>query len=72
MKQFQNILVGVDLLQAERPGSASFSPPVEEAIKHALWLAEKTSAAITFFSAVEVPQDDRYPQQPDEAPLAHR
>lgn len=72
MSHFQNILVGVDLLQAEQAGSATFSPPVEEAIKHALWLAEKTSAAITFFSAVEVPQDDRYPQQPDEGPLAHR
>ena len=72
MLRFQNILVGVDLLQADQAGSATFSPPVEEAIKHGLWLAEKNSAAITFFSAVEVPQDDRYPQQPDEGSLAQR
>lgn len=72
MPRFQNILVGVDLLQADQAGSASFSPPVEEAIKHGLWLAEKTSASITFFAAVEVPQDDRYSQQPDEGPLAQR
>lgn len=72
MPYFQNILVGVDLLQSDQAGSATFSPPVEEAIKHGLWLAEKTSAAITFFSAVEVPQDDRYSQQPDEVSLAER
>ena len=72
MSEFQRILVGVDLLQADQAGSANFSPPVEEAIKQAQWLAEKTSAAITFFSAVEVPQDDRYSQQPDEGPMAQR
>ncbi len=72
MPRFQNILVGVDLLQADPTSSASFSPPVEEAIKYGLWLAEKSSAAITFFSAVEVPQDDRYSQQPDEGPLTER
>ncbi|MGH7193453.1 MAG: universal stress protein, partial [Candidatus Saccharimonadales bacterium] len=72
MPRFQNILVGVDLLQADQAGLANFSPPVEEAIKHGLWLAEKTSATITFFSAVEVPQDDRYAQQPDEESLARR
>lgn len=72
MSDFQKILVGIDLLQADQAGSAEFSPPVEEAIKQSLWLAEKTSAAVTFFSAVEVPQDDRYEQQPDEGPLARR
>lgn len=60
MSQFQNILVGIDLLQSDRIGSARFSPPVAEAIKQATWLAEKCSSRLTFFAAVEVPEDDLY------------
>lgn len=60
MSLFQNVLVGIDLLQADRAGSTSFSPPVEEAIKHGLWLAEKASASVTFFAAVDLPEDDLY------------
>ncbi|HVX12200.1 MAG TPA: universal stress protein [Pirellulales bacterium] len=60
MSQFRNVLVGIDLLQARDAGSTSFSPPVEEAIKHGLWLAERASASVTFFASVEVPEDDLY------------
>lgn len=60
MSQFQNVLVGIDLLQADSLGSTNFSPPVEEAIKHGLWLAEKASASVTFFAAVDMPADNLY------------
>lgn len=58
MAPLEKLLVGVDLLQAEGVGSTNFSPPVAEAIKHGLWLAEKSSASLTFFAAVDVPVDD--------------
>lgn len=60
MSHFKNILVGIDLLQSDQIGSARFSPPVAEAIKQATWLAEKCSARLTFFAAVEVPEDDLF------------
>jgi universal stress protein E len=60
MSQFKNILVGIDLLQSDQIGSAEFSPPVAEAIKQATWLAEKCSARLTFFAAVELPEDELY------------
>jgi universal stress protein E len=60
MSQFQNVLVGIDPLQAEGLSSTRFSPPVEEAIKHGLWLAEKAAASVTFFAAVEMPEDNLY------------
>jgi nucleotide-binding universal stress UspA family protein len=55
---FQNVLVGIDLFQLDGRGPNHFSPPVEEAIKHGLWLAEKASASVTFFAAVDVPEDE--------------
>jgi len=60
MTKFQNILVGVDLSQASPPGSTQFSPPVQEAIHESLWLAEKTKAVLTFFTAIETPEDTPY------------
>lgn len=70
MSQFKNVLVGIDLLQADSIGSTSFSPPVEEAIKHGLWLAEKASASVTFFAAVDMPEDDFYSLAADEGRVA--
>ncbi|HVA48766.1 MAG TPA: universal stress protein [Pirellulales bacterium] len=56
MAPFQKVLVGVDLLQADGVGSSNFSPPVAEAIKHGLWLAETSAASVTFFAAVDLPE----------------
>ena len=70
MSIFKNVLVGIDLLQADGPGSTRFSPPVEEAIKHGLWLAERASAGVTFFAAVDVPEDELYPL--DESHVANQ
>ena len=56
MSVFNSVLVGVDLLQTDRHDSSSFSLPVAEAIKYALWLAEKASASLTFFAALDIPE----------------
>ncbi len=60
MAQFRNLLVGVDLAQTYPVGSSQLSPPVEEAIGTAIWLAEKTNASLTFFTAIDVPLDSPY------------
>lgn len=70
MSIFKSVLVGIDLLQADRLDSTRFSPPVEEAIKQGLWLAEKASTSVTFFAAVDVPADERYSLEADESHLA--
>lgn len=57
MSVFNRVLVGVDLLQVDSPGSISFSLPVEAAIKHGIWLAEKASASITFFAVLDMVED---------------
>ncbi|HWB09009.1 MAG TPA: universal stress protein [Pirellulales bacterium] len=55
MSESNRILVGIDLLQSRQ---GELSPPVAEAVKQALWLAAKASGAVTFFAAVEVPEED--------------
>ncbi|HWB09317.1 MAG TPA: universal stress protein [Pirellulales bacterium] len=65
MSLFKSVLVGIDLLQADGIGSTNFSPPVAEAIKHGLWLAEKSSASVTFFAAVDMPEDELYSLEAD-------
>lgn len=60
MIQYKSILVGIDPLQALHAGTIRFHPPVEEAIKQATWLAEKSQAQLTFFAAMDVPEDDLY------------
>lgn len=57
MAVFNSVLVGVDLLQAGGLDSSSFSPPVEEAINNGLWLAEKACASVTFFAAIDMPEE---------------
>lgn len=54
MKQFKNILVGVDLSQGDRLVSDELPPPTLEAIERALWLAKLNS------SATSVLQRNRY------------
>ena len=53
MAPFQKLLVGVDLLQAGGVGSTNFSPPVAEAIKHGLWLADKGSASLKVLDPID-------------------
>lgn len=55
MLELKKILVGVDQLQSRE---GEFSPPVAEAVKQALWLAERLSAEITFFTAIDLPEQE--------------
>lgn len=54
MQHFRNILVGVDLSHADRLAASELNPPTLEAIKRATGLAAQTSAAVTFFSALDI------------------
>lgn len=58
MSDVKKILVGVDLLQAVQEGDSRFSPPVEQAIKQALWLGAKAGAEVTFLAAVETAETE--------------
>jgi universal stress protein E len=60
MQNFKSILVGIDLSQTLRTGSTAFLPPVEQAIKEAVWIAKHSQAPLTFFSAIDVPSGDVY------------
>lgn len=54
MQLFSNILVGIDFSQVIDVEKAEFKPPVEQAIKWALWVGEHHSARITFFASLEL------------------
>jgi nucleotide-binding universal stress UspA family protein len=69
MSVFKSVLVGIDLLQTDGLDSSTFSLPVEEAIKHGLWLAEKASASVTFFAALEIPDDTLHSPEADESSI---
>lgn len=53
MQLFRNILVGVDLKQYD-PTTHEPSTVAREVIRQALWLAEKSAARLTFFSALNI------------------
>jgi universal stress protein E len=55
MAELNRILVGIDLLQSRQ---GDYSPPVKEAIKQAIGLAERLSAEVTFFAAIELAEED--------------
>lgn len=55
MTQLKKILVGIDPRQ---PRPDKFSPPTVEAVKQAIWLAERMKAEITFLSVLDPPEDD--------------
>lgn len=54
MQRFKNILVGVDLTAGDRLATSEMIPTVRAAIDHAMLIAEKTKARITFFAAIEL------------------
>lgn len=55
MIELKKILVGIDPHQSRH---GKFSPPTAEAAKQAIWLAERSSAEITFLSVLDPPHDD--------------
>ena len=46
MERFKNILVGVDLSEADRFVSDKLGDPSEAAVQRALWLAKANSARV--------------------------
>lgn len=54
MDRFQDILVGVDLSQGDRWVSPDLSPPTEEAVKRACWIARLNSARLTYLYAIDI------------------
>lgn len=60
MQNFQSIVAGIDLSQLVRAGAAAFHPPVEQAIREAIWVARHSKAPLTFFAAIDVPSHDVY------------
>ena len=53
--RLKRILVGIDLLQSH---NGTLSPPVAEAVKQALALAERCGSEVTFFAAIDLPGED--------------
>ncbi len=54
MQRFRNILVGVDLTSGDRLASEHLCSPTRTAVDRAIALAERTSARLTFFTAIEI------------------
>ena len=66
MKRFKNILVGVDLSQADRYVSDLLPEPTVEAVERAIWLAKMNSARLTFFYSLDVPASAQHEIQATE------
>lgn len=58
MSDVKKVLIGIDLLQSVQEGDSRFSPPVEQAIKQALWLGAKAAAEVTFLAAIETAETE--------------
>jgi universal stress protein E len=54
MKRFQNILVGVDLTDADPNSPSLLSRPSRQALARAIWLAAHTGGKLMIFSALPV------------------
>ena len=65
MQGSRNILVGVDLLGADRPVASGLKPPTEEAVLGAIWLAGQVSAELTFLSVLDIPPQADEPLETD-------
>jgi universal stress protein E len=54
MEQFRNILVGIDLTQCEELSVEALPRITRDLFEQSLWLAQKTSARLTFLSALNL------------------
>ncbi len=57
MSFFQNILVGIDLSHFARLSPDSLSSVAQDLFRRSVWLAQKTSGSLTFFSALNVTEE---------------
>lgn len=51
---FQNVLVGIDFTQCERISIETLPDTARDVFRHAVWLAGKTGARLTFLSAIDL------------------
>jgi universal stress protein E len=54
MQRFRNILVGLDLSNADRLAGVELTPPNAEALRRAIWLAAHTRGTLTIFSVLDL------------------
>jgi universal stress protein E len=54
MQHFRNILVGIDLSNADRQADVELAPPSQQALRRAMWLAAHTSGKLTIFTALDI------------------
>jgi universal stress protein E len=59
MQRFRNILVGIDLASADHLAEFELTPPNEEALRRAIWLAAHTRGRLTIFSSLDVSESAR-------------
>jgi universal stress protein E len=59
MQRFHNILVGIDLSTADHTAKFELTPPNEEALRRAIWLAAHTAGRLTIFSALDISESTR-------------
>jgi universal stress protein E len=59
MQHFRNILVGIELANADDPAEFELTAPNEEALRRAIWLAAHTQGRLTIFSAVDISESAR-------------
>ena len=59
MQRFRNILVGIDLANADHLADFELSPPNEEALRRAIWLAAHTRGRLTIFSVLDISEPAR-------------
>ncbi len=57
MSCFQNILVGIDLSHCAQLAPGALPPVAQDLIRRSIWLAQKTSGSLTFFSALNVTEE---------------
>ena len=67
MSCIKSILVGIDPSKIDAADASKYSEPISEAIKNGLWLAEKAGAKITFFAAVDLPEEQVQAMKTDPA-----
>jgi universal stress protein E len=59
MQHFRNILVGIELANADHQAEFVLTGPSEEALRRAIWLAARTQGKLTIFSAVDISESAR-------------
>jgi universal stress protein E len=69
MQRFRNILVGIDLSSADHLAEFELTPPNQEALRRAIWLAAHTEGRLTIYSALDISESARsmLQQQPEHA-----